>query len=200
MFRLLVLSDLVIADVSIHNANVFYELGIRHGLRDRHTLLMRAKGTQDEYPFDLRTDRYGQYDPADPPLRSLAFSSRSSRRSVTPTRTARSFELLPRLTPHDRSALMVVVRDFQEEVGIAQKARRASDLRLLAQEVPASSGVARDCGLLATRNFRSRRLPEPRRPSNCFGAWTTTIFLRPTIAWARSIRSWQQRPWPRCKA
>jgi hypothetical protein len=29
MFRLLVVADLVIADVSIHNANVFYELGIR---------------------------------------------------------------------------------------------------------------------------------------------------------------------------
>ena len=33
MFRLLVVADLVIADVSIHNANVFYELGIRHALR-----------------------------------------------------------------------------------------------------------------------------------------------------------------------
>src|SRR6186997_932574 len=66
MFRLLVLSDLVIADVSIHNANVFYELGIRHGLRDRHTVLMRAKGAQEKYPFDLQTDRYCQYDPADP--------------------------------------------------------------------------------------------------------------------------------------
>ena len=31
MFRLLVTADLVIADVSIHNPNVFYELGIRHG-------------------------------------------------------------------------------------------------------------------------------------------------------------------------
>jgi hypothetical protein len=31
MFRLLVTSDIVVADVSIHNANVFYELGIRHG-------------------------------------------------------------------------------------------------------------------------------------------------------------------------
>jgi hypothetical protein len=37
MFRLLVLSDIVIADVSIYNANVFYELGIRHGLQERHT-------------------------------------------------------------------------------------------------------------------------------------------------------------------
>jgi hypothetical protein len=33
MFRELVATDLVIADLSIHYANVFYELGIRHGLR-----------------------------------------------------------------------------------------------------------------------------------------------------------------------
>src|ERR1700724_544975 len=35
MFRLLVCADLVIADISIHNANVFYELGIRHGMRPK---------------------------------------------------------------------------------------------------------------------------------------------------------------------
>jgi hypothetical protein len=29
MFRLLVCADLVIADIPVHNANVFYELGIR---------------------------------------------------------------------------------------------------------------------------------------------------------------------------
>src|SRR5262252_10072544 len=64
MFRLLVVSDVVIADVSIYNANVFYELGIRHGLLDRHTLLIRADGSNDKYPFDLQTDRYFVYDPA----------------------------------------------------------------------------------------------------------------------------------------
>src|SRR5687768_9164732 len=35
MFTQLLMADLVIADVSIHNANVFYELGIRHALRDK---------------------------------------------------------------------------------------------------------------------------------------------------------------------
>src|SRR5712691_13459792 len=35
MFRLLLTADLVIADLSIHNANVFYELGMRHALRDK---------------------------------------------------------------------------------------------------------------------------------------------------------------------
>ena len=135
MFRLLVLSDLVIADVSIHNANVFYELGIRHGLRDRHTLLMRAKGTQDKYPFDLQTDRYGQYDPADPAATLPGFLESLKSTLADTNKDSPVFQLLPRLTPHDRGALMVVPFDFQEEVGIAQKARRAGDLRLLAEEV-----------------------------------------------------------------
>src|SRR5215467_4462155 len=66
MFRLLVVSDLVIADVSIHNANVFYELGIRHGLCEHHTLLIRGKDSKDKYPFDLQTDRYFVYDATNP--------------------------------------------------------------------------------------------------------------------------------------
>ncbi|MGK7906922.1 MAG: hypothetical protein AB4040_06790 [Synechococcus sp.] len=35
MFEQLLVADLVIADISIHNANVFYELGICHALQDR---------------------------------------------------------------------------------------------------------------------------------------------------------------------
>src|SRR6476646_10501831 len=42
MFQRLLTAGLVIADLSIHNANVFYELGIRHSLRDRHTFLLRC--------------------------------------------------------------------------------------------------------------------------------------------------------------
>src|SRR5688572_3593975 len=62
MFRELVLADLVVADVSVHNANVFYELGIRHAVRNRATVLIRAR--IDAVPFDLRADRYLSYDPA----------------------------------------------------------------------------------------------------------------------------------------
>lgn len=35
MFQELLLADLVLADLSIDNANVFYELGVRHALRKR---------------------------------------------------------------------------------------------------------------------------------------------------------------------
>src|SRR5918912_2075903 len=74
MFEQLLLADLVIADISVHNANVFYELGIRHALRSRQTILIRAKVTrprsdrtaEDEVPFDLRTDRYLEYDYTNP--------------------------------------------------------------------------------------------------------------------------------------
>src|SRR5215475_13507870 len=83
MFEKLVLAELVIADISVHNANVFYELGLRHALRDRPTILIRfnrpaAKRSPkagkngngrkvdeprpDEVPFDLKTDRYIEYD------------------------------------------------------------------------------------------------------------------------------------------
>src|ERR1044071_349884 len=60
MFQLLLTADLVVADLSIHNANVFYELGVRHSLRDRHTFLLRSD--VDKFPFDLQTDRYFTYD------------------------------------------------------------------------------------------------------------------------------------------
>src|SRR5262252_7264822 len=64
MFEQLLIADLVIADISIHNANVFYELGIRHALRDKRTFLIKSKG--DDAPFDLKTDRYLRYDANNP--------------------------------------------------------------------------------------------------------------------------------------
>src|SRR5580693_6220780 len=78
MFQQLLVADIVIADISIHNANVFYELGIRHALQPKRTMLVRAKSKKDpkerdpldEVPFDLRTDRYLEYD-SDSPAEKL---------------------------------------------------------------------------------------------------------------------------------
>lgn len=64
MFEQLLIADHVIADISIHNANAFYELGIRHAFRDKRTFLIKSKG--DEVPFDLKTDRYLSYDASNP--------------------------------------------------------------------------------------------------------------------------------------
>ncbi len=51
MHRELLTADVVIADISTANANAFYELGLRHALRPRTTIVIAEE--QLCYPFDL---------------------------------------------------------------------------------------------------------------------------------------------------
>ena len=51
MFERLMLCDFALADLTSLNANVYYELGIRHGLRPHKTILAFAKGSR--LPFDV---------------------------------------------------------------------------------------------------------------------------------------------------
>lgn len=59
MFQELLIADLVIADLTIHNPNVWYELGVRHGIRARGVVLVC--GGQVPAAFDLYTDRKLRY-------------------------------------------------------------------------------------------------------------------------------------------
>lgn len=60
MFERLMLCDYAIADLTSANANVFYELGIRHGIRPHSTILTFSEGIR--LPFDVA------------PLRALPYS------------------------------------------------------------------------------------------------------------------------------
>ena len=51
MYKQLLTSDVVIADLSTSNVNAFYELGIRYALRPRNTIVISED--QLGYPFDL---------------------------------------------------------------------------------------------------------------------------------------------------
>jgi hypothetical protein len=64
MFERLMLCDYAVADMTGANPNVYYELGIRHALRPRSTVLIFAEGTT--LPFDLAMQRGTPYrmDPA----------------------------------------------------------------------------------------------------------------------------------------
>jgi hypothetical protein len=133
MFHLLLTADLVVADMSIHNANVFYELGIRHALRDKRTFLIRAD--IDDVPFDLKTDRYLSYDPKTPGKsldQLIAGLAATLREQVVDSPV---YGLVPGLQPPDPRSFVVVPRDFQEEVGIARAAKAGGDLRFLASEL-----------------------------------------------------------------
>ena len=58
MFQLILQADVVICDVTVHNPNVFYELGVRHALRKKHTVLIKGRPTADATPFDIAGVRY----------------------------------------------------------------------------------------------------------------------------------------------
>src|SRR5471032_1472302 len=58
MFQELLLADVVVADLTIDNANVWYELGVRHALRARGVILISGGRVT---AFDLYTDRKLRY-------------------------------------------------------------------------------------------------------------------------------------------
>ena len=136
MFSLILEADLVICDITIHNANAFYELGIRHALRKKHTVLIKGTPAAESPPFDLLTDRYLPYNLADPGaarqqlVDTITAALQSERETDSPI-----FKMLPTLPEADPSTVQVVPLDLREEVDRARTASSKGWLRLLAQEV-----------------------------------------------------------------
>ena len=132
MFAQLLLADLVVADLSIHNANVFYELGIRHSLRDKKTFLIRC--SKDEIPFDLKTDRYLTY-PADNPGAALDALVAGLKATILSDKAdSPVFYMLPKLEAQDPERFVAVPNDFGEEVEIASAGKQIGKISLLAYE------------------------------------------------------------------
>ena len=160
MFRLLVCADLVIADISIHNANVFYELGIRHGMRPNATFLLRAN--IDEYPFDLRTDRYLSYD-RDDPAASVAPLARALKATLDSSRVdSPVYQVLPNLKAPDATALQVVPSDFREAVECAFVGDQRGDLRLLAHEACSFEWASEGLRMVGRAQFELKSNPGAR--------------------------------------
>jgi len=160
MFRLLVCADLVIADISIHNANVFYELGIRHGMRPNATFLLRAN--LDEYPFDLRTDRYLSYDQENPGT-CVAALARALKATLDSARVdSPVYQVLPNLRAPDPTALQVVPSDFRETVEAAFLADQRGDLRLLAHEASTFEWASEGLRLVGRAQFELKSNPGAR--------------------------------------
>lgn len=151
MFQQLLVADLVIADISINNANAFYELGIRHALRDCRTFLLRSRNREpvrtgdpakdeearkktEDVPFDLSTDRYLAYDPDNPKgvVGTLIQGLRSTIAAKRPDSPV--FLALPGLETQDQSRFTPVPQDFGEELELAAMRRQRERLALLGIE------------------------------------------------------------------
>src|SRR4029077_16071973 len=59
MFQDLLLAEFVLADLTIDNPNVWYEIGVRHALRASGAVLTYA--LRDRLPFDLNGQRMMHY-------------------------------------------------------------------------------------------------------------------------------------------
>lgn len=133
MFARLLLADVVVADITIHNANVFYELGIRHALRCKTTVLIKASGF-DETPFDILGYRYVTYEKDDPAaalndLTRFLKDSPAAEKKDSPV-----FSMLPKLTEQETEHFLVMPPDFSNEVAVAAASRQIGNLLLLASE------------------------------------------------------------------
>lgn len=161
MFRELLAADLVVADISIHNANAFYELGIRHALRDQYTVMIKSEKRGDSHVFDLKADRYLPYDPDDPAASVDALVE--TIRATLDNESADSpvFQLLPGLTSFDPSKVVVVPLKFREKV--EQVAGEDVALLALCEEVAGEAWETEALRIIGRAQFKLGNHEESRK-------------------------------------
>jgi len=153
MFQELLVADLVVADLSIDNPNVWYELGVRHALRARGVIQIQAK--RDYLPFDVYTDRSLRYhlsaegvpDPAylEADRNAVATFARETIESWYGRKISPVYHLLPFLEePNWKKLRVETAKEFWEaqdtwerQIEVSRKAGRPGDIVLLAGEAPA---------------------------------------------------------------
>lgn len=135
MFHRLLTAELVIADISISNANVFYELGIRHALQDRHTLLIKFRVPSQKSVFDIAPERYFEYLRADYETQVDELVQRIERTLDEDRADSPVFQFLPNLVPQSRAAFLKLPLTFTENVETAVHDELDAQLGTFAMEL-----------------------------------------------------------------
>ena len=151
MFQELLLADLVLADLSIDNANAFYELGIRHAFRKRGIVHIQAGRAYMPFDiFNVRTLPYhitpeGVPDPKflEKDILAIARMARDTWASDRDAIHSPIFNLLSGLAEPDQKALRTPLatgfwreyNDWKSRVNIAQRQKRIGDILLLTEEI-----------------------------------------------------------------
>jgi tetratricopeptide (TPR) repeat protein len=151
MFQELLVADLVVADLTIDNPNVWYELGVRHALRARGVVIVC--GGRVTSAFDVYTDRklrYALKDGAPDPIyleqdkRRLADMVKATMDAWHGRKISPVYQLMPNLQEPDWKSLKIGdAREFWERheswarrIDLARKTGRIGDLLVLANEAP----------------------------------------------------------------
>ena len=151
MFQELLLADLVIADLSIDNANVFYELGIRHAFKKRG--IVHIQSGRAYMPFDIfnvRTIPYhttedGVPDPEflEKDIQAIARVTRDTWATGIDAIHSPVFNLLTGLDEPDQKSLRTPLatgfwreyNEWKQRVTISRRQRRIGDILLLTEEI-----------------------------------------------------------------
>lgn len=151
MFQELLMADLVVADLTIDNPNVWYELGVRHALRARGVVLIC--GGRVTTAFDLYTNRKLRYSIKDrgPDLSTIEEEKASLTSMVKATmeswhgrKVSPVYHLMPNLREPDWKSLRIGdVREFwaqheawESRMLLARNAGHIGDVLVLAEEAP----------------------------------------------------------------
>ena len=151
MFQDLLLAEFVVADLTIDNPNVWYEIGVRHALRSSGAVLTYA--LRDRLPFDIAGQRMQRYSLAGGRLvpERLADERRAIAEAITATLSAWRgrkaspvYQQLPNLIEPDWKSLKVgdvnqfwqALDDWRSRIDIARLKQRPGDILLLADETP----------------------------------------------------------------
>lgn len=86
VLRDLATAEVVIADLTGKNANVFYELGIAHTVKHAGSVLLITQ-TEEDVPFDVQHYRYIQYGSEPEKLKLLQDALIQTIKKMTPTRS-----------------------------------------------------------------------------------------------------------------
>lgn len=125
MFERLLMCDYAIADLTTANANVFYELGVRHAARPFSTLPIFAKDTNlpfdvgllRGYPYSLNTER--QLDNIEEDMKALTNLLNAAREQITDSPLYQFFdELEPHAIAHEKTDI------FRDRVRYSSHAKR----------------------------------------------------------------------------
>lgn len=135
MFERLMLCDYVVADLTTANANVFYELGIRHGIRPHTTVLIFGKGMR--LPFDVA------------PLRGIPYSIDKFGAPDTPNedRKVLAERLIVCRNPVEDSPLFQLVTDWPKPDLARLKTDQFRELVEYSQKYKDKLRAARKAGL-----------------------------------------------------
>lgn len=155
MYEKLVCTDIVLADLSNENPNVFYELGIRHAARPYSNILICNKDIEHRIPFDISPLRIVFYKLVDGkllPQEQRYLSEQIKKRlqmllKETPIPDSPLYELIPEFPNIDQTKTQLF-REYFEKCSTLyrqiENSSTATDLKQLGQHIENLPGTKED--------------------------------------------------------